>query len=562
MVATLPCMGKVSIALWGGVMLLLVANTALADDFARRDAAMATFVDAFAGAGPQAGCGTPALHAVHAAWDALTGEDRHYIDLMSSPLYAEALESGAPSWLDAGDVSIEGRGVCFGPSDIDGFSTYELVVESEHFALFRVSGSDPLIEAMGDVLALLEESLESYRSRGWLSPGGIDDFQMLVFVDVRPPTLGGYTWVNPCSEAEGGAMDWLVLNEEWAQDSELVGPLITHELFHTVQRRYAFDELVTGWESSRNRWFAEASAVYEESLVYPAGGVIRARSARWSESPWLALNTFNGSREYQTFILPLAIEGVLGGPEWHLALWESIAGLTNWSVPEELEELGTAVGGWEGLFREYIARASEMDFPRVESLYGPRDLQTYTGVEGGLAGRYTVSELPVRGTVDGGSAEAPQSLGANYVWFETSSAGLSRALRLDVELDSRTPGGDPVNWAVEVLATQAGTVLERLSVTPDLASNRVQVLAHGVGESLDGVWLIASPLSTFTGQAPGWSWSARFVAGEEDLRLEEKGPGCACSNSGSVDGTALWSVLFVGWFVRRRRPSWTLLWVE
>ena len=516
----------------------------------RRDRALAQFDAVFSGE-ESSDCGTGALSSVHAAWDALSPEDRHRVELASSPLYRSAVLAGEPSWLDGAQT----RTACLLPEDIAGFASYEEAATSEHFVVFRQSGAAPMAETVSETLALLEQGLSSFGERGWREPAGLDSFQMMVFLDARPPTLGGYTWVSPCDDVPGGFVDWLVLNEDWARDDERAASLVAHELFHTIQRRYAWDELVTGWEESGARWFAEASAVYEESLVFPQRTALTAaRSGLWSEQPWVALETFDGRREYESFVLLLAVEAALETRAWHQALWESVDGRTGWSP---LDELGAQAGeiGFDGLFAEYLARASEMDLPRVDYLVGPRDLDAFNGVDGGMAARYTAVELPVSGAMEAGDPRGPQERGANYVWFGTTDAEPDQALRLDVQLDPQAPGGEPVQWALEVVAARAGALVDRLSVQV-APGDDARVLVHGA-RGVDGVWLIASPVTASSAGPPGWSWSARLTRGESALRLEQTAGGCGCAvNSGVSPLSPLSAFVLLGLLVAGRRRRW------
>ncbi len=494
---------------------------------------------AFVAPGPPGGCATSALHAARGAWPTLDPDERAWVDRLAAPIPV-----GPPPGT---------RDTCFEPGAVGGFAGHELAATSAHFAIYTPSDGPEDVARAETTIELAEDALADFTARGWARPAGIDGYQMLVFVDPRPATLGGYSWVAPCEGADGGAMDWMVLNASWIDDPSRAGSLVAHELFHAVQRTYARDELVDGWDASENRWFVEAGAVYEEGLVFAGEtGVAVARSRGWSARPWMALDTFDGAREYQAFVLPLAVEAALGDPSWHLALWQGVQGQVGWDVPGELDALAAGDGGWEALFRGYVARASEMDLPRGRALLGPREAAD-DGEAGALAGRATAQELPVSGVVDSAAPEAPQEGGASYVWIDTTEAVTGRALRLDATLDPEGTDGTLAGWAVEVVGVRSGGIVQRLSVTPDPTDPRTRVEVHGVAGALDGVWLIAAPTGPLGGGGVGWSWTARWVPGEETLSLVEEPVGCACSAGASPGRVPIGALLAASLLTGRRR---------
>lgn len=453
-----------------------------------------------------------------------------------------------------------GRDTCFAPSDVDNGGAYSLVAESEHFALFH-QATPPQSSADG-VLDALEDTLEILTAQGWRRPAHIDQQQMMVFLTSLPAGLGGYTWVADCPDAPNGTMDWIVLSEEWAAEEDLAEPLVAHELFHTVQRRYAYDEYVTGFEDSPSRWWVEASAVYQEGLVFPDElSLAEVRSAFWGQEPWKSLFLFDESagRHYDVFVFPLSIEATLDDPAWHLPFWEQLDGRSGFDLRAELDTFLAPHGtDFDGEFSTYMARASEMDLPRYDYLLGPRDLQAFYGLDGGFAGRYAATELPVDGAVEAGAVDAPQGLGGNYVWFGTTAAPEGRALELRFEGDASTPEGEPVRWALEVVAARAGAIELRAHVEPVLETRGgvevavADVLVHGVRENLDGVWLVATRLDEAAGPAPGWRWEGRLVRGEGELSIEEGTGGCGCGAGTGSTPLIVISLLLPGFLLRRR----------
>ncbi|MCO4772312.1 MAG: hypothetical protein KDA24_19920 [Deltaproteobacteria bacterium] len=421
-------------------------------------------------------------------------------------------------------------GPCVDPADIEGFASFEVDVASSLFAVHTRSGSDPLGGRGDALLLLLEDAVADYAQRGWRSPAGIDTSPMLVFVEALPGGVGGYTRVASCGDTEG-EVDYMVVSEAWLDDDERLAPLVAHELFHTVQRQYLPEAFGPDATNTGNQWFIEASAVYEESLVFPQfTRTAEERSVVWSLEPWWALKTTDGLTEYARFIYPLALEAMTAGPQWHLEVWETAVDEPTWDVVAAIDEVTDR--GFDAGVRDYLVLASEMDLPRLDGLVGPRDVPS-DGSLSGLTDFVDAEELPGDGDVPPGDPEGPQSWGANYVWFDGQRMEPETALRLEVALDPETPDGALVTWAVEVVAASGGEVVNRLSVVPASADPRAVVVVHGIAESIDGVWLIVSPGPDFVGETPGWSWSARVHPGESELRLEELAPGCGCASLGS-----------------------------
>ena len=497
----------------------------------------------------------------------LPRQEAHAAALRFDPLYRVWLDDGGLSWLD-GDVDAAraaSREACFTPQDVDGHATFELRAESEHFALFRQSGSPPQQGTVDGVLESLEDALATLTAQGWRRPAGIDDQQMMIFVEPLPAGLGGYTWVADCPGVGDGTMDWIVLSEEWASEAVLRDPLVAHELFHAVQRRYTYAEHVLGWNDSSSQWWLEASAVYQEGLVFPEElDLAEVRSAYWGEEPWKSLFLFDdvAGRHYQVFVFPLSVEASLDDVGWHREFWEQLDGQVGFDLRVELDTYLAPRGtGFDVEFGAYMARASEMDLPRYDYLLGPRDLQAFYGIQGGLAARYAATELPVSGAQEAGGIEGPMSLGGNYVWFGTTAASEERALELRFEGDLTTPGGDPVLWGLEVVAARADAIPLRAHVDPVVVTRKgvevatATVLVHGIKEHLDGVWLIATRLDASGGDAPGWRWEGRLVRGDAALSIVPGATGCGCgAGTGQSPFLVLSSLLPLA-VLRRRRAD-------
>ncbi len=512
-------------------------------------------------------CATSEIGAAFAAFPSMSAEERHSTALAFDPLYRVWLDAGGISWLE-GDVQAarsEERSACFLPQDVDGGAGFELQAETEHFALFRQSGATTPQSLLDNTLAALEDALAALTELGWRRPAGIDDYQMMIFLQPLPAGLGGYTWVQDCALIEQGYMDWIVISEAWAAEADYRLPLAAHELFHGVQRRYGFEEYVQGFQDSPSRWFVEASAVYQEGLVFPDElALAELRSALWGVEPWKSLFLFDevAIRHYQVFVFLLSIEATLGDLGWHRQLWEQLDGRSGFDLREELDTLLEPGGTtFDAEFGAYMARAAEMDLPRYDFLLGPRDLGAFYGINGGIAASYSATELPAEDGMEAGATQGPQSLGGNYVWFGTTAADEERALELTFEGDLSTPEGEPVRWELEVVAARAGSIEQRAHVEPGVLTVKGQevagatILVHGVRENVDGVWLIATRLDEAGGTAPGWRWKGRLVRGDPELRIEEGQGGCGCG-AGTSSGSpfiVISALPLLGWWRRRDR---------
>ncbi len=441
---------------------------------------------------------------------------------------------------------------CVTPADIDGFATFEVESSSEHFVVHVRSGSDPVGEGGDALLDDLEYALASYTDRGFLGPDHIDEAEMLVFVDDLPGAVGGYSRTVDCDAAPNGTVDYIVVDRSWVEDPERRPTLAAHELFHAVQRAYAWDEVVQGFTGSANPWFLEASAVYEETWVFPERRqLMEERAARWAASPWLGLRETNGAHEYDSFLFLLTAEASREGPDWHRQLWESVVGRTGWDA---VADMGAASGeGTRALVLDSFLRAAEMEFPRVGDLGGLRELDSAGGA---LPNHDAVlfRDLPAEGARGSQAEDAPRSFGAGYVWFEGGADAEGKALVVDVLLDSYSPGGgERPAWAFALVAVRAGLLAERYLVE-DVSTLETRVEVEGLAE-VDGVWLVVTPLTDFDGLGPRWAWSARSVpSGGDSLSFShEPLAGCACSSVATGPPRVALLLLLVLLLVFRRR---------
>lgn len=492
-------------------------------------------------------CGTPDLLD---RWHdlSLSDEARHELEWQISPLYRAASDA---------------RDVCHPTEAIshDG-EPYDRTLTSEHFALHWNDAVYLSDEQAQELSELLEESLDRLTgTRGFTMPMGLEQFEMVVAVE-RLSGLGGYAWLQPCGD------DWIpffVLNKDILEsdvDRSFTAEVVAHELFHTVQLTYGLDEYFLGWEETPNRWWVETGAAYEQGVVWPDGDeYLQWFSTLWATQPWLSIETHNDDgHQYGMFVLPLSIEGSLGSADWHRELWEQLDGRTGYTIPDELD---TLLRNHDTSFLQeygtFLARGAEGDFPRYDFLLGVRDLQLFAYLRNSTAAEYNALDLPIDGALEAGHVEAPEYLGASFVWFGLTQAEENRRFVAHFAGDTEFEG-QPVEWTVQFAAVRANEVLGSYQVEPELVDGEwtSHVRLDGLKEQgYEGAWMIASPITRFeTDQGgPGWRWSAELRSGTEGAGFTDADAGRGCTGcTQEQPSTAALPLLLLGGLTLRRRP--------
>ena len=244
------------------------------------------------------------------------------------------------------------------------------------------------------------------------------------------------------------------------------------ELFHTIQFAYGSEEYLDASNPSPSRWWLEASAVYQQGLVVPEGSdYLEFFSTLWATSPWLSLEVYDdGGHQYGRFLWPLSIEASLQESDWHRRFWEQLDGRSGYRLPDEFDLfLLEEQTSFPEEYRRFLARAAVGAFPRYDFLFGIRDLNNFVSLPNATTAEYSALELPVAGEVLASHTEAPQTLGANYVWFGASQAEAGRALVVHFESDAEHDG-EPVEWAVELVAVRSNAIVDRYSLEPHVPS--------------------------------------------------------------------------------------------
>ncbi len=436
---------------------------------------------------------------------------------------------------------------------------YEQSVTTENFSIQwppEIPLDPQVVAEFGEVL---EESLRiQTEDLGWRPPPGIDAWEMTILLEDLGG-YGGYTWYGPC---DGGWIPYIVFDDNAASGGPEEGfqeQLVAHELFHAIQMAYGFQEFFFDFENAPNKWWVEASAQYQQGVVWDGDALwSQVASVAWSTQPWKSIQTHDQTGfQYGSFVFPLSIEGELDDVGWHRAFWEHLDARAGYHLPDELDDFlrardSSLIEQWG----RFLQTASEGDFPRYEFLLGVRDLALFASLPNATAAEYGALDLPVEGSVPPETAESPEYLGANFVFFGTTQAESNRRLVVHFDGDPEGPDGTPIEWTVELAAVRSGEVLARHSAVPELVDGRwtVHVRADGIEDTIEGVYLIASPITPFEGAA-GWGWAAELRRGTTDeLAFSDAtaGRGCTegCQSTRITQGAWLLPLMIV----LRRRP--------
>jgi len=516
-------------------------------------------------------CATTLLAHLYSHWDLLSPSQRHEVEAATSPYYRAWLANDGLSWRD-GDVRAAqnaARDTCFPPEDaLDTLGPYSHMQDSQHFAVYFDEGGDVTEERVGELLGWLEESLAIETDElGFYPPNLINDYQLLVAIEHLPsPNTGAFTSITSCGPGE--QMAFMVINSQWFPDDQKLKSLAPHELFHAIQVRYAFDAF-WGTADSPNQWWIEASAAYQERVVYPELDERQVEHAlQWTREPWRSLQSHDsGGFQYGPYLLAASIHENLDGPVWHRELWDGFVGRSNFSVITDLDTTlsghGSSFSAEYGLF---IERAATMDFEFNDHLDTPS--QVFDNGEGGLVASHEAADLPIDAAIlPTNSPPAPEYLGTSYVQVTAPSS--EQALLIEVEGGADSAGAS-LAWEVRLVAVRDGVAAasHRLSLEVGAGSGGSDsgaILLNGFGGAYDGLIIAVSPtLQDATEAATGWSYHLRlsevtgaagFSAVPEELL---PGNGCGACSQNSLPLSKFASAQVLGFFLlaliqRRRR---------
>ncbi len=482
-------------------------------------------------------CLTPYLQDVRAAWSELTPAERHRVDWATSPPYRALVAAGGPSWLEGEPWQDAPRDVCF-PAEMishDG-QPYSSSLESDHFVLhWNAGGLTSDAEAESMVAALEYAWTRLIDELGWHPPEGTPFCQLVVAVE----PMGGIAGYASGVMIQGQFRPFVVFNAgllQEASDDTFRREVAAHELFHTIQYVYGYEEFILGAEQTPNRWWLEASATYQQGLTVPDGAdYLEYFSLLWAQEPWVSMETHSGTgHQYGMFVWPLGIEASLDdGGAWHQLFWQQIEGRSGYQLRDEFDAFfGERDSSFLEQYGHWLALAAEGDLPRYDFLWGVRHLNRYAFIENSTTEEYTALDLPAEGRQDPGLQRSPEYLGAGFVWFGVTQAEESRALVMHFAGDAQAEGTD-IEWAVEFAAVRNERVLDRFSATPVLSADGTGWEAHvrleGIQENYDGAWMIASPITDFGEGTAGWGWQAEIRKGETSGGFSETGAGRGCT---------------------------------
>ncbi len=494
-------------------------------------------------------CPTGLLAQLRGHWQKLHPQQRHEIEWSTSPYYRGWLANGGSSWRE-GDVwaaQSAARDTCFAPDQaLESLGPYDRIESSQHFAVYFNESDEVTNERVTELLSWLEESLQVQRDElGFLGPNLIESYQLLVAVELLPsPSVGAFTSITPCGPSE--QMAFIVINSQWFTDDQRLQSLAPHELFHAIQVRYAFDAF-WGNPDPTNQWWIEASAAYQERVVYPELDEIQGSHAlQWTREPWRSLQSHDsGGFQYGSYLLAASIHESLDSSLWHQQLWEGFAGRSELSVIPDLDAV--LLDHDTSFTREYgqfIERAATMDFEFNDKLTSPAEL--FELGQGGLVAVHSADEFPIEAIAPGNeSPPAPEYLGTSYVQVEAPDG--ANALLIEVHgLPDNT--GASRAWEVRLIATADSEPLasHRLALANSDESdsdNGGTILLDGFGGAYDGLLIAASPTGQGSVAGPA-AWSYRlelsesrggqgFVPVPEDL---VPGNGCKACSQGAPEG--------------------------
>jgi len=492
----------------------------------------------------------------------------------------ELVRQATDPWYGRPAAAVAARDTCVPPEVAqDGLGPYPALRSSEHFAVHYTPSLQVTESRVNMLLDYLEESLEVLHDElGFYPPARIDTYQLLVAVDFIPSSAtGGYTQLHPCGLGE--FMAYIVVNSQWFQVPSLLQSLAPHELFHAIQVRYGFDEF---WASGNtdNLWFIEASAVYQEWVVYPdLTESLVGQADRWAREPWRSLETNDSSGFQYGSFLPLAsIHDNLGGTDWHHDLWDQVLGRSGYwligELDEVLEDQGTSFASEYGA---YIERAATMDFSFSDDFNAPADMAAVG--QGGLVEKHAFDELPLDIEVeDLSGASLPEFLGTDYVLIEGPEEGEDESGLVLRVVGSPGEDGADRGWEVRLVATRNGEAQARhdLALTPsddpadEEGSVAGSIYLDGLDGEYDGVLLAASPTTRgATDDEAPWSyqaWSTQTLGdpgfGPVPDELADELQGCrgcgvaAAPSPASLQATRVGAFVLLLVFVLASRRPW------
>jgi hypothetical protein len=423
---------------------------------------------------------------------------------------------------------------------------------SDHFS---VEWDD---DADADLAPLFSAALEYAFQRevielGWNRPEGTDQYPMLAIISHNDRQASAYTSVERCSNV--GYVPYIVAysgswwSRSWADE------MAAHEFNHTIQFSTSY---------APEFWYWEATAIWMEEQVYPAGNGWVDYVGAYNAHPDIGL-TASSQRDYDIFyhmygaaIFNFLLDNWFGGPDVVRQMWDDAShdwGQYDLPVWENVPGIGL---DWEEVYRTFLAANTVMDYTEQSAFPS-------------ITLHQQISTLPADGSSS--SSDEPQSLGANYIRFDESlAAGGDLHVMVQVE-------AGPEAWFAQLVSIEGGDVAEIVPI--DVTSGEGEA---SIGFRGDDVYLVVSPWDEDAmgyhynwDSAPSWSYTWQAEVGSADTgdpgdsdtgydRIDDVPerpdgdesrvitPPCSCaSGRGAWSGALLTLLALTGTALRRRR---------
>ncbi len=484
--------------------------------------------------------------------------------LHGPPILAALLLGTAPA---LGVAAPSASGPCYEPGAVlSGGEAYSVWGSTDRFEIYTAPSSTAPTEALSQLALDLEAVLDlETAALGFRGPPGIEDHRLLVAV---LPLTGGARGFTDLGDCGSEALPYLVFDDSSLGQGADSQALAAHEVFHAIQVGYGLEEL---WQSetSPNRWWVEASATYTAQVVVPeAAETQRDRAERWAVSPWRSLETADSSgMQYGSYLFLTSLDQDTGGPDWHHALWESIDGEVDYSLPDKLDSLLAASGmSLVEAHARFLQRASVMDFDFQSGLPQPRTLFADSGGSEGLTAVHATDALPQDQVITAGERGAPEYLGGAYLWFEPGGEPAPAGLAVSLQSES----DDRSLWSMGAIAVDGDGVSEVLPLAFEEAVPEVAAEITGLGREWEALVVYATPHFAPESGEPLIQYTSWTTAGAETpgLGTPTSGPGCAgsCGLAEAAErknrGTWLGAMFFLLLWARRRTTGRPRLYCE
>ncbi|MFT5684589.1 MAG: hypothetical protein ACI8RZ_005530 [Myxococcota bacterium] len=422
----------------------------------------------------------------------------------------------------------------------------EKYVEGKHFSV-EWDGNTISQSQAEDFLEALEYSWDvEVDELGWYAPSGATQTPILAYV-AAGGYAGAYTTVTGCSQGGVSSMPYIVAYSGSFYNGQWYKTMAAHEFNHATQFYYGYGHEFYWWE---------ATASWVQEYVYPTfNDWADPIYTGYTVQPHIAMNASDQDDQdifwhmYAMAIWAFYLDEKVGGHDLVQQIWElgwnhnsTYYGL--W-MPDLIEEAGY---DFDVLYPEFMATAVTADF--AEPLYFAQPVM-----------RAEIDELPSAGSAP--STNAPQSLGQNFIRFESDLGTDDQALEITFD------GQDGVEWYAVLVRGQENVLSDYISIELDSDGAGSGQINFPAGD--DDIYLVVSPKdSSAVGSDYDWvraeefeyEWTAAFVEAEPVEETpgtgtgsggEDGGIACGCSAGGGALSLS-WLIGLVA-FARRRRTS-------